>query len=110
VVQWLAQKPTGATPTSCDSRLKKLYNPDMRWDSETILREWIEDRTRQLASEIMNLPDGASELSEEMLTAVIELGDLHSELSSLIGGANDRATDRSRARQIFSESQSAIHR
>jgi hypothetical protein len=55
----------------------------MRWKSETVLRELIEDRTQELASEMMKLSDGASEPPEEMLTAMIELGDLRSELESL---------------------------
>jgi len=55
----------------------------MSWDSETALRELIEDRTQELASEMMNLPDGASEPSEEMLTAIIELEDLRGELEFL---------------------------
>jgi hypothetical protein len=49
-------------------------------ESETALRELIEDRTRKLASEMMDLPEGASEPSEGMLTAMIELADLRREL------------------------------
>jgi hypothetical protein len=55
----------------------------MRRESETALRELIEDRTRKLASEMMDLPVGASEPSEETLTAMIELEDLRSELEFL---------------------------
>jgi len=55
----------------------------MHWPSETALRDSIEARTRELASEMMNLPDGAAEPSEEMLTAMMELADLESELEFL---------------------------
>jgi hypothetical protein len=55
----------------------------MRWKSEIALRELIEDRTQELASEMMKLPDGASEPPEEMLTAMIELEDLRSEFEFL---------------------------
>jgi hypothetical protein len=57
----------------------------MRWESETVLRELIEHLTQELASEMMNLPNGASEPPEEMLTAMIELEDLRSELEFLRG-------------------------
>jgi hypothetical protein len=55
----------------------------MRWESETALRGLIEERTRELESEMMNLLDGASEPSEKMLTAMMELADLNSELEFL---------------------------
>jgi hypothetical protein len=55
----------------------------MRWTSETALRELIEDHTQKLASEMMNLADGATEPPEEMLTAMIELEDLRSWLELL---------------------------
>src|SRR5215469_5845976 len=61
----------------------------MRWESEAALRELIEGRTQELASEMMNLPDGASEPPERMLTAMIELEDLHSELEFLRGNPPD---------------------
>jgi hypothetical protein len=47
----------------------------MRWKSESALRQSIKDRTEELVSEMMKLPDGASEPPEEMLTVIIELDD-----------------------------------
>jgi hypothetical protein len=58
----------------------------VRWESETALRELIEVRTREFESEMLNLmhlPDDASEPSEVMLTAMMELADLTSELEFL---------------------------
>jgi hypothetical protein len=55
----------------------------MRWESETALRELIEHRRQELASEMMKLPLGASGPSEDVLTAMIELEDLRSELEFL---------------------------
>jgi hypothetical protein len=55
----------------------------MRWESEAALRELIEARNRELDSQMMTLTDDASELSEEMLTAMMELADLMSELEFL---------------------------
>jgi len=65
----------------------------MRWESETALRELIEHRTKKLLSEItmMNLPHGASELPEEMLTTMVELEDLRSDLEFLLDNRRDSA-------------------
>ena len=46
-------------------------------------------RTQELASAMINFPDGASEPPEQMLTAMIELEDLQSELEFLRGSAPD---------------------
>jgi hypothetical protein len=61
----------------------------MRWESEAALRELIEERTQEIASAMMNLPDGAAEPPEQKLTAMIELEDLQSELEFLRGSAPD---------------------
>jgi hypothetical protein len=61
----------------------------MCWESEAALRELIEERTQEIASAMMNLPDGASEPPEQKLTAMIELEDLQSELEFLRGSAPD---------------------
>jgi hypothetical protein len=54
----------------------------MRWESEFELKELIEHRTNELSSKMMSLSDGprgAFELSEDVLTAMIELDDLESD-------------------------------
>jgi hypothetical protein len=55
----------------------------MRWESESALREVIAARKGELESQMMTLPDNASEPSEEMLTAMMELAELESELDFL---------------------------
>jgi hypothetical protein len=55
----------------------------MRYESEAALRELIDESTRKLEAEMMNAPEGASELTEGALTALIELGDLQAELEFL---------------------------
>ena len=55
----------------------------MPWESETDLRKSINNLTQALESEMMNLSHGASEPSEDMLTVMVELEDLHNELQFL---------------------------
>ena len=55
----------------------------MRGESEAALRELIEAPNRLLESAMMNAPVGASEPSEEVLTALIDLDGLISELEYL---------------------------
>jgi hypothetical protein len=61
----------------------------MRLENEAALRELIAARKRELESRIMALPDDASEVSEEMLTSMMELADLESELELLRGNRPD---------------------
>jgi hypothetical protein len=61
----------------------------MRGEREIAVRELIKNRTQELASGMTKLPQGASEPSEEMLAAMIELEDLQSELEVLSDDAQD---------------------
>lgn len=61
----------------------------MRAERESVLRELIEDRTRKLSSEMTQLPVGASEPPEEVLTAMFELDELQDELQAVIEDGSD---------------------
>ncbi len=57
----------------------------MKWRSESELTVLIESREKEVASLMMDLPDAASEPSEELLTAWVELADLENELQFVRG-------------------------
>jgi hypothetical protein len=57
----------------------------MRSAREAALRDLIECREQEFAAEMEKLSNGASELPDEMLTAMIEMEDLRGELQWLSG-------------------------
>jgi hypothetical protein len=63
----------------------------MDWERELATRERLRTQEFRLQEQMMNLPEGASVPSEELITAMIEVEDLRNELEFLQSDSSDSA-------------------